>query len=563
MNFQKALTVILGDRDKIESERHFITTISFVAFFFVGVLFVFHYFTSEKFGPVFMSGISTLIILGLYFFIRFYDYTLIAKILFSSVGILLLDVSWYEKHLSNGPVLFFIMAFGGLIVWIWEGIVLSTLIFLYILNILVLYLIDLNSPVSNTIYLTKEARSIDIYFNFLIYSIILIVLLNSIKRDFVRQKERAVRSDKLKSAFLANMSHEIRTPMNAIVGFSGLIEDENDEALRSQYVNIIKNSSDSLLKLIDDIIDLSKIEAGDLQLIQADFSIQTMFNELESIYRLELNKKNKHAVALQFDLPSSDFILQADPFRVRQVLMNLINNAIKFTDKGHIQVACEKKNGELVFSVKDTGVGIPENDQEKIFERFTKFDYHGMNNEGSGIGLSIVEKIIHLLKGKIWLESTLNQGTTFYFTLPYSAVKKVTFAFETPSERITVITPTDAVKILVVEDDPVSFLLLKEIFKPTNYQIFHAENGQEGVRFAKEHADLDLILMDVNLPLLNGHDATREIRVFNPSIPIIAQTANAMMGDKEKALDAGCSDFITKPIQAKILLGKVGFFLAK
>ena len=563
MNFQKALTVILGDRDKIESERHFITTISFVAFFFVGVLFVFHYFTSEKFGPVFMSGISAFIILGLYFFIRFYDYTLIAKILFSSVGILLLDVSWYEKHLSNGPVLFFIMAFGGLIVWIWEGIVLSTLIFLYILNILVLYLIDLNSPVSNTIYLTKEARSIDIYFNFLIYSIILIVLLNSIKRDFVRQKERAVRSDKLKSAFLANMSHEIRTPMNAIVGFSGLIEDENDEALRSQYVNIIKNSSDSLLKLIDDIIDLSKIEAGDLQLIQADFSIQTMFNELESIYRLELNKKNKHAVALQFDLPSSDFILQADPFRVRQVLMNLINNAIKFTDKGHIQVACEKKNGELVFSVKDTGVGIPENDQIKIFERFTKFDYHGMNNEGSGIGLSIVEKIIHLLKGKIWLESTLNQGTTFYFTLPYSAVKKVTFAFETPSERITVITPTDAVKILVVEDDPVSFLLLKEIFKPTNYQIFHAENGQEGVCFAKEHADLDLILMDVNLPLLNGHDATREIRVFNPSIPIIAQTANAMMGDKEKAIDAGCSDFITKPIQAKILLGKVGFFLAK
>jgi signal transduction histidine kinase len=563
MNFQKALTVILGDRDKIESERHFITTISFVAFFFVGVLFVFHYFTSEKFGPVFMSGISAFIIFGLYFFIRFYDYTLIAKILFSAVGILLLDVSWYEKHLSNGPVLFFIMAFGGLIVWIWEGIVLSTLIFLYILNILVLYLIDLNSPVSNTIYLTKEARSIDIYFNFLIYSIILIVLLNSIKRDFVRQKERAVRSDKLKSAFLANMSHEIRTPMNAIVGFSGLIEDENDEALRSQYVNIIKNSSDSLLKLIDDIIDLSKIEAGDLQLIQADFSIQTMFNELESIYRLELNKKNKHAVALQFDLPSSDFILQADPFRVRQVLMNLINNAIKFTDKGHIQVACEKKNGELVFSVKDTGVGIPENDQIKIFERFTKFDYHGMNNEGSGIGLSIVEKIIHLLKGKIWLESTLDQGTTFYFTLPYSAVKKVTFAFETPSERITVITPTDAVKILVVEDDPVSFLLLKEIFKPTNYQIFHAENGQEGVRFAKEHADLDLILMDVNLPLLNGHDATREIRVFNPSIPIIAQTANAMMGDKEKALDAGCSDFITKPIQAKILLGKVGFFLAK
>jgi len=563
MKFQKATNLILGDREKIDAERHFITTISFVAFFFVFILYVFHYFTSEKFGPVFMSGISTVIILGLYLFIRFFDYTLLAKILFSSVGILLLDVSWYEKHLSNGPVLFFIMAFGGLIVWIWEGIVLSSLIFLYILNILMLYLIDLKSPVSDSIYLTKEARSIDIYFNFLIYSIILIVLLNSIKRDFVRQKERAVRSDKLKSAFLANMSHEIRTPMNAIVGFSGLIEDENDELVRNQYVNIIKNSSDSLLKLIDDIIDLSKIEAGDLQLVQAEFSVKAMFKELESIYLLELQKKNKPNLSLKFNLPSGDIILQADPFRMRQVLMNLLNNALKFTNQGTIEVTCQKKNGELLFEVKDSGVGIPLNDQAKVFERFVKFDYHGLNNEGSGIGLSIVEKIIHLLQGKIWLESTEGKGTSFFFTIPYNSTKKATFAFETPKEIINIMLPSSAVKILVVEDDPVSFLLLKEIFKPTNYQIFHADNGLKGVDFMRQNTDIDLILMDVNLPGLNGHDATKEIRSFNANVPIIAQTANAMSGDMEKAISAGCSDFITKPIKAKILLDKVGFFLAK
>lgn len=563
MRFQKAFNLILGDRDKIDSERHFITTIAFVVFLFVGVLFVFHYFTSEKFGPVFMSGISTLIILGLYFFIRFYNYTFIAKILFSTVGILLLDISWYEKHLSNGPVLFFIMAFGGLIVWIWEGILLTSLITLYVLNILFLYLIDSNSPISNSIYHSKEARSLDIYFNFLIYSIILIVLLNAIKRDFVRQKERAVRSDKLKSAFLANMSHEIRTPMNAIVGFSGLIEDENDDAVRSQYVNIIKNSSDSLLKLIDDIIDLSKIEAGDLQLVQADFSVKAMFDELESIYKLELQKKNKEHIAIEFVLPSGDIILQADPFRMRQVLMNLLNNALKFTNQGSIIVSCQKKNGELLFEVKDTGVGIPKSDQANVFDRFTKFDYHGLNNEGSGIGLSIVEKIIHLLQGSIWLESEEGKGTSFYFTIPYSAMKKVTFAFESPSETITLITPTNTVKILVVEDDPVSFLLLKEILKPTNYQVYHSENGKDAVEFIQKNTDVDLILMDVNLPVMNGHEATKEIRKFNPKIPIIAQTANAMSGDKEKALEAGCTDFLTKPIQAKLLLEKVSLYLSK
>lgn len=563
MKFQKVFDLILGDREKIDAERHFITTIAFVAFFFITVLYVFHFFTSEKYGPIFMSGISALIILALYLFIRFLDFTLIAKILFSTVGILLLDVSWYEKHLSNGPVLFFVMAFGGLIVWIWEGIILTSLIFLYVLNILFLYLIDVNSSVTHSVYLSKEARSLDIYFNFLIYSIILIVLLNAIKRDFVRQKERAVRSDKLKSAFLANMSHEIRTPMNAIVGFSGLIEDESNDVVRSQYVNIIKNSSDSLLKLIDDIIDLSKIEAGDLQLVQADFSVKAMFEELESIYKLELQKKKKQHISLEFILPTGDIILQADPFRMRQVLMNLLNNALKFTNNGGIVVSCQKKNSELLFEVKDSGVGIPLSDQSKVFDRFIKFDYQGLNNEGSGIGLSIVEKIIHLLNGKIWLESEVGKGTSFYFTMPYSAMKKVTFAFQTPTEVIHIITPSSDIKILVVEDDPVSFLLLKEIFKPTNYQIYHADNGQAGVDFMMQNQDVDLVLMDVNLPILNGHDATVEIRKFNSKVPIIAQTANAMSGDKDKAIESGCSDFITKPIKANLLLEKVSFYLAQ
>jgi signal transduction histidine kinase len=203
--------------------------------------------------------------------------------------------------------------------------------------------------------------------------------------------------------------------MNSIVGFSELLENENDYVKRCQYINIINNSSNNLLKLINDIIDLSKIEAGDMQLSYSNFNIKELFDEIKDIYLLDLLRSEKSDILFDYDLPDGDIIIYSDIIRLKQILFNLLNNAIKFTSTGSIVFSCERKRGDLLFYVSDTGTGIPAEDQKKIFERFSKFDYEGKNSGGSGIGLSIVEKIVTMLNGRIWLKSEVGKGTTVFF----------------------------------------------------------------------------------------------------------------------------------------------------
>lgn len=212
--------------------------------------------------------------------------------------------------------------------------------------------------------------------------------------------------------------------MNAIVGFSGLIKDEKDSAKRSEYVKIIKASSDQLVELINDIIDLSKIEAGDFKLVNSECNLNALLLELEKLYcsKLEQRKKEK-PIDFNVYVPTKDVVVRIDYYRLRQVLINLINNALKFTLEGSITTGFKITHGKLLFWVRDTGIGIPDEDQKKIFERFIKFDYTGLNIEGSGIGLSIVEKIVHLFNGKIWLKSKVGKGTSIYFIIPYTPVQ--------------------------------------------------------------------------------------------------------------------------------------------
>lgn len=238
------------------------------------------------------------------------------------------------------------------------------------------------------------------------------------RHELQKAMERAEKSDKLKSAFLANMSHEIRTPMNSILGFSELLEEEPDENARIQYLKTIQFNGNNLMKLLDDLMDLSKIEAGEMLMRYSTFSINDIFVELQEIHSKELARRKRQHVKLSFELPNKDIMLYSDPNRIRQVLANLISNALKFTLNGSITYSCKEENNELVFSVSDTGTGIPEADQKRIFERFVKFNYNWLNSEGSGIGLSIVEKIISTLHGRIWLHSIEGEGTCFYFTIP-------------------------------------------------------------------------------------------------------------------------------------------------
>jgi signal transduction histidine kinase len=383
---------ILGDREKVSTDRYFLTMTCFITSIFLFFLTIFNLLEHFKLAPVILAGCSCLLVLGIYFLLRFAKFLFYPKLMLTVIGLLFLDMTWYYKFLSNGPILFFILVFAALVLWVWEGKWLVIMLCFYFLNIAVLFVIEKNAPDFLFMYPASSLRSTDIYLGFSFYSILMITLLYTVKKQFERQKDKAIESDKLKTAFLGNMSHEIRTPMNHIVGFSELLENEEDKVKRREYVKIIQNSGASLLKLINDLIDLSKIEAGDMTISNSNFSLNEMFDELKEIYSFELIRKGKYHVQLHYELPANELIIYSDKLRLKQVLSNLLNNAMKFTDSGTITFGCFKEGHELNFSVADTGAGIPEKDQKKIFERFAKFDYKGMNPEGTGIGLSIVDK---------------------------------------------------------------------------------------------------------------------------------------------------------------------------
>jgi signal transduction histidine kinase len=558
--FDSVYRAVVGDIDQISSERHFVTLSTIVAsIFLLGLCFV-HIVMGLKVAPVILAGSSSLVMLGLYYFVRFRQCLYIPKVILTGLGLIMLDFTWYSKFLSNGPVLLFILIFAALVIWVWQGKCLAVLLAFYFLNLVVLGIIDSHAPEYLFKYPDPGKRSLDIFLSFFLYSSLLIVLLLFIKKEFIRQKENAIKSDKLKSAFLANMSHEIRTPMNAIVGFSELLGNGSDSDNKQQYISIIQNSSYNLLRLINDIIDLSKIEAGDVEIRYSDINIRELFIELKDLYSIDLIKREKSDISISYVL-DGDLIFQSDPLRLKQVLSNLINNGVKFTSRGSITFGCEKAGRDIVFSVSDSGTGIPERDQKKIFDRFTKFNYDGMNTEGSGIGLSIAEKFINLLGGKIWFNSTVGKGTNFFFSIPYIA-PSILSTSNRQSQKMSSSLSGESIKpILVVEDDKVSFMLIKELLRPLNVEIHHVTDGHDAVNFVKMNPEVRLILMDIKLPFMDGYEATKAIRQINSKIPIIAQTAYAMLGDKEKAIEAGCVDYIDKPLESKKLLGLVNLYL--
>jgi signal transduction histidine kinase len=542
------LAAILGDKGEVEQERYFLTMTTFVSSIFLLFLCLFHLIMNLKTLPVYLAGSSSLILLGLYFLLRFHSCLYIPKLVVTLLGLFLLDLTWYSKFLSHGPVLYFIFAFGALVIWVWKGRSLIVMLLIYFLNIALLYIVESQTTGISLEYPDKEIRVVDIYLSFSFYSLLMIFLLSRIKNDFVFQKEKAIRSDKLKTAFLANISHEIRTPINSIVGFSKLLEKESSPMKRNEFVNIIQNCSSNLMYLINDLIDLSKIEAGELNFSYSNFLVKDLLVEMKETYTLELQKKASSNVELNYFIQDESLMLYSDPFRVKQVLSNLIRNAIKFTARGTITFGCKRVDNEVVFSVVDTGTGIPEADQRAIFQRFTKYNYNDLNTEGTGIGLSIAEKIVKMFKGRIWLTSTLGEGSSFFFSIPFVQGAESEIVSHKEQRSCGAQTSKPGRVVLIVEDDLASTILLSEMLFSFEVNVHHVEDGKKAIEFITQNPDTALILMDIKLPVMDGYEATAAIKKLFPAIPIIAQTAYVKAGDKEKAISVGCDEYLTKPI---------------
>jgi PAS domain S-box-containing protein len=390
-------------------------------------------------------------------------------------------------------------------------------------------------------------------------------LRNKYVESLQKETVRAITSDKLKSSFLANMSHEIRTPMNSIMGFANLLSAEMiPEEQKKDYIRHIQSSGQMLLNLIDDIIDIAKIEAGEIKVKPVRCEPLKLINDLMSSFEGYKIRLGKEHIKIQTNLPETETAFRTDPFRLRQIITNLVSNAIKFTDKGSVSIRYEIKNERfLEFSIEDTGIGLSKEDLKVIFSRFKRTNYSEEKNiSGTGLGLTISKNLVELLGGQMWVSSVPGEGTRFWFQLPYTH-------FPEQGEKTTA-SQTDqgidlldlrAFTILIAEDDDYSFTYLKEVLKKTKARIIRAINGKEVIEAVKLSGDIDMILMDIQMPFLDGYDASTEIKKLKPSLPIIAQTARAMEGDREKAILSGCDDYITKPVNPQKLLAKIHQFL--
>ncbi len=380
--------------------------------------------------------------------------------------------------------------------------------------------------------------------------------IQQINTELLEAKSKAEESDRLKSAFLANMSHEIRTPMNSIIGFSTLMsEREIGRAKREYFSRMVSSAGEQLLRIIDDILDIAKIESNQLKVDLSKHNLKALLQKIH-LFHLQgklLSERSHLNLILRSDNFEENLIIETDSIRFMQIFGNLISNAIKNTKNGFIEFGLDQidiDNQRLIFFVRDTGVGIPKEQQSKIFERFIQLSKQE-NTRGTGLGLSITQGIIRLMKGDIWLESEEGKGSVFYFSIPYLPQTEEDELFDS-HRRSFCIPELEGRLVYVAEDDFPSYLYLREILDITNARIKRAENGAKLLELVQTELP-DLVLVDINMPILSGIDAVKQLRTMNYSFPIIAQTAYALLEERESCLKAGCSAYISKPIDANLL----------
>jgi len=384
--------------------------------------------------------------------------------------------------------------------------------------------------------------------------------------ELLNDKHNAEEADRLKTAFLTNMSHEVRTPMNAIIGFSELLSDPNiSREDIANYTKIIKNRSSHLLQIVNDILDISRIEANQVELKETQVILNNMMDELYLCYAQRLIDEKKYKVILNFvkSLDDDSSALTIDELRLRQIIGNLLDNAIKFTREGSVEFGYRLNDGMVVFFVSDTGIGIPIEKHEVIFERFRQVDTSlARQYGGNGLGLAICKAFVEIMGGKIWMESTPGSGSTFFFSIPVIQKDIVRPAVKSEYSGLTDFN-WQGKRILLVEDDFHSTVFMRELFNLTGIELLCAGTGQEAIELFNNGSNIDLVLMDIQLPDISGIELTRLLKEINPKVPVFAQTAYAMAGDNLKCIQAGCDDYISKPLNISEMFGKINKVLGR
>jgi PAS domain S-box-containing protein len=371
------------------------------------------------------------------------------------------------------------------------------------------------------------------------------------EKQLMEAKNKAEESDRMKSTFLANMSHELRTPLNAVIGFSNLCDADMDKDQILDFVSLINKSGNQLLGIIEDILSFTAIEGEGLELNEEEFLMSYFLEELreKSIEKQAL--KNKGRLELRFvpDSNYSNVLVKADFAKLSHGILNLINNGLKFTHEGFVEVGYFIRGEQVNIYIEDSGVGSEKEKKDIIFESFRQSDDSITRTfGGTGLGLSITKKIIDKMGGKIEVESEPQKGTRFTVSLDCIISKE---------ENMEIQNSNDNPVILVAEDELSNFRLIDAILKRHNYTVLRAEDGEEAIEMCKKNKSIVLVLMDIRMPGTNGLEATKSIKSQLPNLPVIAQTAYAMDGDKDKALAAGCDDYLSKPIRKDLLLSKL------
>lgn len=377
------------------------------------------------------------------------------------------------------------------------------------------------------------------------------------ENDLIQAKIRAEESDRLKTSFLANLSHEVRTPMNAILGFSELLSDINKSDETSNfYIETIQNNSTKLLGIITDIIEISKIETEKIVLYTSNFELSSLVNVIRELYSSTAHSKGLELITMGFD---PNVIISSDEQKLKKILTILVDNALKFTDRGEINITCKLKPGVIEVHVVDTGCGIPAGKEKLIFERFRQADEtYSRRHGGTGLGLSIAKAYIEALGGSISYKSSV-RGSDFFFEIPVKWNYLKTDAVNIPD--VSFFPDYSGFTILIAEDDATNFAYLTKLLTPTGVKIIYASNGLEAIELLEANPVVDLVLMDIKMPLMDGYEATETIRKTNTEIPIIATTAYAMSGDKEKCITAGCNAYISKPLKKSELFDLINKYL--